>query len=153
MSFLDSLGNYPKVFQPIFVWMVHAGEQSGTLAKSLKSVSDQMDSTYTLTRRIRGAMIYPGVILTVMVVIGVLMLTFVVPTLLSTFESFGEALPPTTQFILDLSNICQRYGIFILAALFLISFAWYRWSKYPSGKKVIHLAVLKIPIIGPWLRK
>ena len=148
-NFADALGKHPNVFPPLFVSMVHAGEQGGTLSPALKAVADQMDSTYTLTKRIRGAMIYPAVIFSVMIVIGVLMMIFVVPTLMSTFQSLGAPLPPTTQFILDLSNIFQKYGVFILIGLIIIGFVWYRWSKRPSGKKVMHKILLEMPIIGP----
>ncbi|MDR3558425.1 MAG: type II secretion system F family protein [Candidatus Pacebacteria bacterium] len=149
MSFADSLEKHPKVFSQLFSSMIHAGEQSGTLAESLKAVADQMDSSYTLTRRIRGAMMYPAVIFCVMIVIGILMMIFVIPTLLSTFESLGAPLPPTTQFILNMSNVFQRYGIFILIGLAAVAYVWYLWSKKPSGKKVIHMAILKMPIVGP----
>lgn len=149
MSFADTLGKHPKVFPALFISMVHAGEQSGTLSESLKAVADQMDSSYTLTKRIRGAMIYPAVIFSVMIIIGVLMMIFVVPTLLSTFQSLGAPLPPTTQFILNLSNIFQKDGIFILVGLILVAIAWWQWSKKPSGKKVIHKLILKLPIVGP----
>ena len=149
MSFADALAKHSKVFPPLFISMIHAGEQSGTLSESLKAVADQMDSSYTLTKRIRGAMIYPAVIFSVMIIIGVLMMIFVVPTLLSTFESLGAPLPPTTQFILNLSNIFQKDGIFILVGLILVAIAWWQWSKKPSGKKVIHKLILKMPIVGP----
>jgi type IV pilus assembly protein PilC len=148
MSFADTLAKHSKVFPPLFISMIHAGEQSGTLSESLKAVADQMDSSYTLTKRIRGAMIYPAVIFSVMIIIGVLMMIFVIPTLLSTFESLGAPLPPTTQFILNLSNIFQKDSIFILIVLIIIAFAWYRWSKLSSGKKVIHKLILKMPIVG-----
>ena len=149
MSFADTLGKHPKVFPPLFISMIHAGEQSGTLSESLKAVAEQMDSSYTLTRRIRGAMMYPAVIFCVMIVIGVLMMIFVIPTLLSTFESLGAPLPPTTQFILNMSNVFQRYGIFILIGIAILAYVWYLWSKHPSGKKVIHMVILKMPIVGP----
>src|ERR1035437_7948646 len=60
MSFADTLAKHSKVFPPLFISMIHAGEQSGTLSESLKAVADQMDNSYTLTKRIRGAMIYPA---------------------------------------------------------------------------------------------
>jgi len=149
MSFADALAKHANVFPPLFVSMIHAGEQGGALSESLKAVADQMDGTYTLTKRIRGAMIYPAVIFSVMIIIGVLMMIFVVPTLLSTFESLGAPLPPTTQFILNLSNVFQKDGIYILIGLVIIGFLWYRWSKKPSGKKVMHKIILKMPIVGP----
>ena len=152
-NFADALAKYPKVFPPIFISMIHAGEQGGTLSESLSAIASQMDSSYTLTRRIRGAMIYPAVIFCVMIIIGVLMMIFVIPTLLSTFESLGAPLPMTTQLILDASSVFQKDGVFILAILIVIAFVWYRWSKRPSGKRIIHMLLLKMPIIGPLVQE
>jgi len=148
-TFSDSLAKHPKVFPPIFISMVHAGEQSGTLSESLKSVASQMDSSYTLTKRIKGAMIYPAVIVTVMITIGVLMMIFVVPTLLKTFVDFGAALPPATQFLLNISNIFQQYGIVVLVLLAAAGATLWWWHKKDSGKKVMHMIILKAPILGP----
>ena len=79
-TFADSMARHPKVFTNLFVSMVHAGEQSGALADSLKVVATQMDSAYALEKRVRGALMYPAVILTAMVVIAILMFIFVIPT-------------------------------------------------------------------------
>jgi type IV pilus assembly protein PilC len=133
--------------------MVHAGEQAGSLPGSLKSIADQMESSHNLTKRIRGVMIYPAVIVCVMIVIGVLMMIFVVPTLLSTFESFGTKLPPTTQFVLDLSNAFRAYGIEIGIAAVLIGIGWWLWAKKPSGKKFFHMLTLRLPVIGSLARE
>lgn len=148
MTFSEALAKHPKVFPPIFISMVHAGEQSGTLAESLKAVGAQMDSSYTLTRRIRGAMIYPAVIIGVMVVIGILMMIFVVPTLMKTFTELNVELPATTRFVLFLSYIIQHQGLWALSAIVLAVVGVMRWSRHDSGKKVIHMAVLKMPIVG-----
>jgi type IV pilus assembly protein PilC len=148
MTFADSLAKYPKIFPPIFVSMVHAGEQSGTLAESLKVVATQMDSTYTLERRIRGAMMYPAVIITVMIIIAILMFLFVVPTLLKTFTDLHVKLPFTTQVILDVSNVLQHQGIYVLIAAALIFFGLSWWSRTVVGKGVVHAVILHLPIIG-----
>jgi len=147
-TFADALRRYPKVFPPIFVSMVHAGEQSGTLAESLRVTAVQMDSAYTLTKRIRGALMYPGVIVTAMVIIAILMFIFVIPTLLKTFTDLNVALPPTTQFVLEISNLLQHDGILVLLAAAILGGALYWWSRQAAGKNFFHSAMLKIPVIG-----
>ena len=147
-TFAEALSHHPKVFSALLISMVHAGEQSGTLADSLKAVATQMESTFSLERRIRGALMYPAVILCAMILIAILMFIFVIPTLLSTFTSLHVALPFTTQVILDISNVVQHQGLWVLLIAIIVIVAYIWWSKKPSGKKVIHAAMLKIPIIG-----
>nr|MBP9772184.1 type II secretion system F family protein [Candidatus Paceibacterota bacterium] len=88
-SLSDGLAKHPATFSALFVSMVRAGEESGKLGESLRIVADQMDRTYELKRKVRGAMMYPAIILSVMVVIGILMLIFVVPTLTATFTELN----------------------------------------------------------------
>lgn len=144
----DSMAKHPKVFPPIFVSMVHAGEQSGSLAESLKVVANQMESSYLLTKRIRGAMMYPAVIVSAMVLIAILMFIFVIPTLMKTFTELHVELPLPTRIVLGISNIIQHNGLLALGIILVVIFGIYFWSKKDSGKKVIHAAVLKIPVIG-----
>lgn len=148
VTLADSLDKFPKVFPKLFVSMVKAGEQSGTLAESLKIVAQQMDSAYALDKRIKGAMLYPAVILTAMIIIGILMFIFVVPTLLKTFTELHIKLPATTQFVLDISNLIRDHGLVVLIvfAIFALILVW--WSKKPLGRRVIHALVLKMPIFG-----
>jgi type IV pilus assembly protein PilC len=147
-TFSDALAKHPKIFSALLISMVHAGEQSGTLADALKVVSTQMDKTHALERRVKGALMYPGVILCVMILIGVLMMTFVVPTLLKTFTELNVTLPLPTRIVLGISNLFQNYGLIVLlvVAAAISGFIW--WSKRQSGKKVLHALVLKIPVIG-----
>lgn len=147
-TFADSLRKYPKVFPPIFVSMVHAGEQSGTLADSLKVTASQMDSAYSLTKRIRGALMYPAVIVSAMIIIAILMLIFVIPTLLKTFTDLNVSLPPTTQFVLFISNLFQHDGIILFLVVAAIVGSLYWWSRKDAGKRFFHNAMLKIPVIG-----
>lgn len=148
-TFAEALSKDPKVFPQLFVSMVHAGEQSGTLAESLKSVASQMESSYVLERRVRGSLMYPGVILTVMIVIGVLMFIFVVPTLTKVFTDLNVPLPFMTKIIIGISEAIQYHGIFVLTILIVMSAALWYWSKKPSGRKILHGLMLHLPIIGP----
>jgi type IV pilus assembly protein PilC len=144
----DSMKSHSKVFSALFIAMVGAGEESGTLAESLKIVATQMDKNYALQRRVRGAMMYPGVILTVMVLIAVLMLTYIVPTLMKTFTELKLELPTSTKIILFVSDLVLNNGLFVLVFIALVIGGFIIFSKQPTGKKIIHYAILKIPIIG-----
>ncbi|MDE1975173.1 MAG: type II secretion system F family protein [Patescibacteria group bacterium] len=152
-TFADALSKHPKVFPQLFVAMVHAGEQSGTLSESLQAIAEQMDSNYTLSRRIKGAMIYPSVIIGVMIVIAILMMVFVVPTLMKVFTDMNVELPLATQIVLNISNVMQNDGIILLAAIILAALAFWRWSKKDSGKKVLHMLLIKSPIVGPLVQE
>jgi type IV pilus assembly protein PilC len=144
----DAMTKHPKVFAQLFVSMVRAGEQSGTLAESFKVVATQMDKSYTLERKVKGALIYPGVILCAMILIGILMFVFVVPTLTKTFVELNVALPLSTRVVLGISDVFQNYGLLVLIAIAASVWAVTWWSRRPSGKQVIHALVLKLPIVG-----
>jgi type IV pilus assembly protein PilC len=144
----ESMKLFPKVFSNLFVSMVRAGEESGTLADALKVVAIQMDRVYSLQRRIRGAMMYPAIIVFAMIIIAILMLTYIVPTLMKTFSELNVALPTSTRIILFISNLVREHGLIVFAVVVLVLSAIYMWSKRAQGKFVLHYLMLKIPIIG-----
>ena len=152
-TFADALIKHPKIFPPLFASMVHAGEQSGTLSDSLKVIALQLESAYNLEKRVRGALMYPAVIVTAMVFIAILMFIFVIPTLMSTFVSLNVQLPFTTQIILSISNILQSYGIYIIILVIILGVIFSRWSKTVAGKKINHALILKMPIVGPLVQE
>ena len=119
-SFHEALADYPKVFPKLFVAMTKAGEEGGSLSDTLKIVARQMDRSYTLTKKVKGAMIYPSIILIAIVIIGILMLLFVVPTLAATFEQLGAALPISTQVILAASNFMVHHYIIVVVGLIVL---------------------------------
>jgi type IV pilus assembly protein PilC len=152
-TFAEALSHHPKVFSELLISMVHAGEQGGTLADSLKAVATQMESTFALERRIRGALMYPAVIFCAMVIIAILMFIFVIPTLLKTFTDLHVALPFTTQVVLDISNIVQHQGLLVLLCIVVLIMAYLWWSRRPSGKSIVHNFLLKIPVIGTLIQE
>jgi len=139
---------YPKVFPQLFISMVHAGEESGSIAGSLKIVGDQMEKTLTLQKKIRGAMMYPTIIFIVMSIIAVLMMIYVVPTLVSTFTQEGVTLPWSTMLIIDISNLLVNHGILVLFILVLLVAIISAMAKSVKGKRIIDAAWLHIPVIG-----
>ncbi len=147
-TFHDALAEHPKVFSVLFVSMVRAGEEGGTMAESLKHLANQLEKTYLLQKRIKGALIYPSVIIGVMVVIAILMMVYVVPSLTATFKDLGGDLPTSTRFIIAVSDFISGHfiaTIFILIAL-VVSFIYFKKTKI--GKRSFDWLFVRIPIIG-----
>jgi type IV pilus assembly protein PilC len=147
-TFSSGLTKYPKVFSKLFVSMVRAGEESGNLSNALLEVGMNLNKSYTLTKKVKGAMIYPSVILGAMVIIGILLFAFVVPTLAKTFVELGVKLPATTRFIIALGNFFSHYLIFALLGVFALGFGGYRLFKAKFMAKYIDFVVIRIPVIG-----
>jgi len=147
-TFSESLGAHPHVFSPIFIAMVGAGENSGKLDDALKVLAIQLKNDYELRRKIKGALMYPSVIITAMMLIGVLMLMYVVPTLVSTFNQLGIVLPPTTQFIIQTSNSLIANGIFILVALPFVFYGIWRLLATRTAQLLLDRVLLKLPVIS-----
>ena len=149
----SSLSKYPKVFSKIFTAMVKAGEESGSLSESLKVVSTQMEKTYLLKRKIRGALMYPGIILTAMIIIGILMLIYVVPTLTATFKELEIDLPASTRAIILISDFLKDHTFIFLFGIFAIVGGLYAWSQDPKGKRSLDYIFLHIPLISNLVRE
>lgn len=143
----DSMSDFPKVFSNLFVSMVKAGEESGNLSESLKIVSSQMEKNYTLKKKVKGAMIYPSIILTIMVIIGVLMMIFVVPSLTGTFKELGVELPLSTRIIIGISDFFSNNIILVLSAFIFIVLLTISLAKTKKGKRFFDFLFLNIPVI------
>ncbi len=147
-TFAESLGVYPEVFPSLYISMIEAGEKSGKLQDSLAVLASQMQADYDLVRKVRGAMIYPGIIMIAMVLIGVLMMVFVVPTLTATFKELNVELPASTRFIIALSDVLLNYGIFVLLGVILLGVGLWRAKKTPTGKNFLDTVFIKAPLLG-----
>lgn len=152
-SFAESLARHPSIFPEIFVNMVRVGEVSGTLERSLQELGGQMKKEATLRSKLRGALIYPAVVLSATVIIGTLMMIFVVPQILSIFNEVQVELPISTRILIAVSgfvqgNILLTIGLFIGTVIALILA-----GRHPAGKRVLHTAMLRFPIAGPIIRK
>lgn len=147
-TFHDALAEHPKVFSVLFISMVRAGEEGGTLSESLKHLSNQLEKTYLLQKRIKGALIYPSVIIGVMVVIAILMMVYVVPSLTATFKDLGGDLPGSTKFIIALSDFISGHFIATIFIIIAAVAGFIYAKKTPIGKKALDWLFVRIPVIG-----
>ena len=144
---------FPEVFQPIVVSMVMAGEESGKLVDSLNVVASQMEKTYLLQKKIRGALMYPSVIIAAMLGIAVFMLMYIVPTLTKTFKEIGTDLPASTKFIIWMSDTFQTHPILILVSI-LAFFVFLFGARHTTvGKRFFDYIFLHIPVVSELVKE
>jgi type IV pilus assembly protein PilC len=149
----DALGKHPKAFSELYVNMVAAGEAGGILDTILMRLATFMEKNDALVRKVKGAMIYPGVIMGVAAVAITVLLIFVIPTFESMFASVGLALPLPTRIVIGLSRFLKGYWWAVLAAVGGSTFMLKRFYATSDGKLKIDRLMLQIPVLGDVLRK
>jgi len=148
-----ALSKFPKIFSPLFIAMVKAGEESGGLADSLSVIGTQMEKTYKLRKKIRGALMYPSIIVIAMIIVGALMLIYVVPTLTSTFKELNVDLPASTQAIILVSDFLVAHTILALMSLIVVVAGIAAFMRTQRGKRYWDFTILHLPIISPLVKK
>jgi type IV pilus assembly protein PilC len=146
--FHESLKAYPKAFSRLYVSMVRAGEEGGTLAEALQTISLQLERSSTLRKKIRGAMIYPIIVVLAMVTIGILMMIYVVPTLSATFKELNVPLPLTTQIIVGLSDFLSTHTILALGSVIGTITGFVAVYRTSFGRVAVEWTLMRLPIIG-----
>lgn len=143
----QSFGKYPDVFSSLLISMVRSGEESGKLSESLRVVAMQMERASALSKKIRGALMYPSIVVIAMVGIGILMLIYVVPTLTATFTELGTELPPTTKIIIGASAFLAGSPLLSLALFAGFVFFLLYASHTNAGTRALDWLFLKMPVI------
>ena len=153
-SLSQALRKYKDIFPPMYVNMVHAGEQTGNLDGVLKRLSEMMEKHLALRRKIRGALIYPTIVTIVAVGVIALILTFVIPTFATMYKSSGMSLPLPTQIVINVSMFMKHYFMYMLVGLIvLIVVLRISYKRVYSVKKAVDKILLGLPIFGVLARK
>ncbi len=152
-TFADALADHPKVFDELFVQLVRAGEIGGILDTILQRLGAYIEKNEKLKRRVKGAMMYPSIVLVVAVGVTVVLLAFVTPTFEKMFKDFGGAMPAPTQFLIDLSHgLTQNWYWFVGVPVALVV-AFQAFTNSKKGRELWDAFKLKAPIFGPVVRK
>jgi type IV pilus assembly protein PilC len=154
-SFSDALRRHPKIFDELFVNLVQAGEVGGILDTILSRLAVYIEKRVKLARQLRGALTYPTAVIVIMIVVMIVLMTFVIPAFESMFAELGakDALPALTKLVIGTSRtfVASLWWIALvgIGAFALATYAY----RTPKGKKFVHKLILRLPIVGPVLRK
>ncbi|MEP6905926.1 MAG: type II secretion system F family protein, partial [Gemmatimonadales bacterium] len=149
----DAMGKHPQAFSPLYVNMVAAGESGGILDTILMRLATFMEKNDALVRKVKGAMIYPGVIMSVAGVAVTVLLIFVIPVFENLFSSAGLALPLPTRIVMGASRFLKGYWYIIIGIVVATWFAYKRYAATSDGRLKIDRILLKVPVLGDVLRK
>jgi type IV pilus assembly protein PilC len=149
----DALRKHPKAFTELYVNMVAAGEAGGILDTILMRLAVFMEKNDALVRKVKGAMIYPGVIMSVAAIAITVLLLFVIPTFQSMFASANIPLPLPTRIVIGMSSLLKSYWWLVIVVVVSGMFLLRRYYATSAGKLVIDRLLLKAPVLGDVLRK
>lgn len=143
----NSMEKFPKAFDELFVNMIKAGDASGNLEEVLDLLYVQIKKSHELVSKVRGAMMYPAVIIFAMIIVGALMMVFVLPSILSIFRDMDVELPLTTKILIFVSDTIQNQGLLILIGSIIFVVLIGLALKNPKGKRAFDYLILHTPTI------
>lgn len=143
-----ALEKYPKVFSPIYVALVKTAESSGLLDKVLTQLAENLEKNEQLAHTIRGALMYPMIVIVMMMLVMVVMMVYVIPQLTTLYTSMNMSLPIATEFVIGMSNFIINYWYLTIAIAASVFFYVRSWHSKPTGRKLTDKYILKLPIFG-----
>ena len=154
-SFSEALANYPKIFDNLFVNMIKAGEAGGVTELVLKRLSEFMEKAEKIKNKVKGAMIYPSVILCAAIGITIFLLLTVIPKFEEIFSDLlgGASLPQITQVVIGISNVLQNYFLYVAVAVAAFVVLIKVWAKTKGGRYVMDRIAVSLPVFGTLTRR
>ncbi len=152
-TFAAALKKHPKVFSDLYSNMVAAGEVGGILDTILNRLASYMEKIVRLKSKIKGAMIYPACIIAAAVLVTGILLVYVIPVFAELFNSFGQALPAPTQFVINLSNFTINNFWFIVGGMIATAAGFVFTSRTDRGRYWLDKIGLRVPVFGDLIRK
>ena len=150
----DSFSQYPDIFNGVYLALIRAGEMSGTLDLALKRLADQEEKDAAMMSKIRGALVYPAIILVVIIAVLAFMMIMVVPQVKNLYEDMGQELPGLTKALVDISDFFGNFWWLVLIIVGAIAGGiWYAVKRTPLGRKVADTFKIHVPIFGGLFRK
>lgn len=151
-SFSGALSRHPQIFSSFYIAMVKAGEISGTLSESLEYLAEHLEREYHLTAKMRGALMYPSLIIFIVFLVLALMIFFVIPHLSEVLIGTGQELPAVTKAVVGLAAFLRSWGWLIILGIVALILAGFRYYRTEKGKNFFDKIFLKLPLIGPFLK-
>lgn len=155
-TFSDALRKHPKIFDDLYINMVHAGEVGGLLDTILSRLSKHIEKAMKLKGQIKSAMVYPAAIVGIATIVITVLMIWVIPVFEKMFKEMSNgkmALPAPTQLVIDMSNFAQGNWYLILGAIVGIVVGVKKYYATPQGRLAIDKLLLKLPVFGDLIRK
>ncbi|UCC66788.1 MAG: type II secretion system F family protein [Deltaproteobacteria bacterium] len=152
-TFAAALKKYPKVFDNLYINLVIAGEEAGTLDVVLNRLATHIEKMEVLKQKIKSALVYPAMITGVAVVVTIVLLVFVIPVFEKLFAGTGMSLPLPTQIVISVSRYSKAFMPFLILFLVILAFVMRNYYRTETGRLNIDKLVLKLPIFGELIRK
>jgi type IV pilus assembly protein PilC len=149
LALSESMAKYPSVFDDLYINMLRGGEASGTLAETVARLATLIEEGAKLRRKVKSAMTYPIIVLSIAISITTGLIVFIVPVFAAMFKDFGAPLPAPTQFLITVSNGFKKGLPYILPLLFAAGYLFNKWKKTPAGNLATDRLLLKMPVFGP----
>ena len=153
LPFSDALSRFPKIFSDFYVNIVKSGEASGHMQESLLHLSDYIEKQYLLNSKVKSALLYPAVIFSGFALVGIGMMAFVVPQLVSIFEDNKQELPLPTQILIFVSDFMQHNIVLLFIMIIGFVYVAKKYIKTPRGKQQIDEMLLRLPQFGTLFKK
>ncbi len=152
-TFADALRKHPRVFNDLFCNLAAAGEAGGILDTILNRLASYIEKAMNLKKKVKGAMVYPGVVLAIALVVVSALLIFVIPVFQKMFADMGGTLPAFTQLVINFSEFVRRYFLVLAAILVAFGFVFRRYYRTEAGRALIDDYILRIPVLGDLIKK
>lgn len=152
-SFGAALEKYPKIFPPVYLALVRAGEASGKLDTILSRLSDNLEKTREFRKKVIGTLIYPAIVVSGMVTVAIIVMTVVVPRLTSLYGEFGVELPLPTQILIGVSTFMSNFWWLFIILIVGGGLAFLQWRRTWLGQHVVATLSLSFPVFGPLIRQ
>ncbi|MBI2590626.1 MAG: type II secretion system F family protein [Candidatus Blackburnbacteria bacterium] len=149
MSLAAALEKHPKIFSGVYIALIKAGEGGGVLDQVLARLADNLEAQREFQSKVKGALIYPAIVVIGMVAVAAIMMVFVLPKLMTLFADFNANLPLATRVLMAISNFVSRYWLVIVAIIFGLVWVLRMYARSSQGEERIDRLKLKIPIYGP----
>src|SRR3989344_2299056 len=148
LTLAQSLGKHPDVFPPLYINLIKSGEASGKLDQVLIQMADGLEKDREFQARIKGALIYPIVVISMMIVVIIIMMVFVIPKLVTLYQQSTIDLPLPTKILIGSSNMFVHFWWLMIIIIVGTMIGIHRWNKTPAGNLFLGRLLLKTPLIG-----
>ena len=149
----QAIEKHPKVFTPIYISIIKAGEQSGLLDKVLSRLADNLEKQAKLKSTVKSALMYPAIVIILMLVVVAIMMIFVIPQLTVLYTNLNVGLPLSTQIVVGLSNLFVVGWPVVIPGIFVVVIAFNKWKKTKDGELIVDNIMLKLPVFGKLIRE